>query len=319
MKGYKAFDEDLKCRGFQYEIGETFEIEEKPEMCKRGFHFCKTIEDCYLFYDTGDDTRICEIEALGDIISDEEKVKYCTNKIKIVAEIIGKEKKCNTNNSSTGYFNTGDCNTGNENMGKYNTGNHNEGDFNTGLNNTGHSNTGNLNIGDYNTSDYNIGNYNTGDCNTGYYNTGHYNLGRHNTGSFNYGNYSTGLFNTEINPKIKIFDKDSDWTMDDWDRSKARIILSRMPINHIQPTSYIIMSDEEKQKYPEAKNGMVCNILIKTTNEDRQKWWDSLSEIDKKEVFNIPNFDPYIFYQCTGIKIDFSSIINAIINGESDK
>ena len=41
MKGYKGFDKNLKCRGFQYEIGKEFEEDVKPECCERGFHFCE--------------------------------------------------------------------------------------------------------------------------------------------------------------------------------------------------------------------------------------------------------------------------------------
>jgi hypothetical protein len=34
MKGYKVFDPDWTCRGFQFEVGKTFEEDVKPECCK---------------------------------------------------------------------------------------------------------------------------------------------------------------------------------------------------------------------------------------------------------------------------------------------
>ena len=39
MKGYKVFNSDWTCRGFQYEVGKTYEEDVKPECCERGFHF----------------------------------------------------------------------------------------------------------------------------------------------------------------------------------------------------------------------------------------------------------------------------------------
>ena len=50
MLGYKAFNEDLTCRGFQYEIGQTYSMEEDPIPCYRGFHFCKSIAETYQYY-----------------------------------------------------------------------------------------------------------------------------------------------------------------------------------------------------------------------------------------------------------------------------
>ena len=153
--GYKAFEADLTCRGFQYEIGRVFEMDGEPSLCDRGFHFCRTIADTYNFYPMRDDTRICKVEALGDI--DEGDVKLCTNKIKILEEITDAVvKKCNSNASSSGFRNTGDWNTGNCNTGDCNTGN-----YNTGNCNTGNRNTGNRNTGDWNSADNSTGVFNT--------------------------------------------------------------------------------------------------------------------------------------------------------------
>jgi len=86
MKGYKGFNKDLICRDFKYEIGNTYEIKEKPIVCEKGFHFCKELKDVFVYYGLHKDYKFCEIEAYGDIISDDNE-KYCTNKIKIIREL----------------------------------------------------------------------------------------------------------------------------------------------------------------------------------------------------------------------------------------
>ena len=120
MIGYKAFNKDLTCKGFQYKVDETYEMEEKPIPCKQGFHFCKSIAECYNYYDMTNDTRICKVEALGDVKTDD-GIKYCTNKIKIIEEITeGWKRKGNTKSTNCGYINSGDCNSGNWNSGNWN-------------------------------------------------------------------------------------------------------------------------------------------------------------------------------------------------------
>ena len=206
MRGFKALNKDLTCRGFQYEIGGTYEFEGEPIPCKQGFHFCKSIAECYDFYPVSDDTRICVVDAIGDINTDD-KIKYCTNKIVILEEITaewerkGNNSSCNTGYRNTGHRNTGDKNTGDQNDGNWNSGdwnagNRNAGDCNTGSYNAGCRNTGDRNTGDWNSGDRNTGGYNTGDCNTGHRNTGDWNTGSYNTGGLNTGSWNAGCRNT---------------------------------------------------------------------------------------------------------------------------
>lgn len=42
IKSYKAFDKNMQCRGFQYEVGKEYEIDGEIKCCDRGFHACKS-------------------------------------------------------------------------------------------------------------------------------------------------------------------------------------------------------------------------------------------------------------------------------------
>ena len=82
-----------------------------------------------------------------------------------------------------------------------------------------------------------------------------------------------------------MFNKESNWTYIDWFRSKAYSIMINCPY----------------------------------TQEDRQKWWNSLDNVDKREVLSLPNFDPIIFKECTGIDVktvegDPDDIVNIIMH-----
>ena len=305
MKGYKAFDEDLKCRGFQYEVGKTYEFDGEPIPCKQGFHFCKSIAECYGFYQMNEYTRICEVDAIGEIKTDDDK-KYCTNKIIIVGEVNTLwEKRGNSNASSeagfcnTGSWNTGDWNTGDWNTGDCNTGNCNTGNCNTGDWNTGSWNTGNRNTGDWNTGNCNTGNCNTGDCNTGNCNTGDWNTGNRNTGDWNTGDWNTGIFCTEER-NIFAFDMETELKLEDWLNSDARKLLNHIPKNVVEWINEREMSEEEKKQHPTYKTtGGYLKVLDKS--ESAQIWWDGLSDTEKEIIYSIPNFDEKKFKKCVGI------------------
>ncbi len=105
---YKGFDKDLKCRGFQYEVGKTYSMPEKPVICERGFHCCKRLADVFKYYSpqhwwtvqnceallpieaeqTGN--RFCLVEVCGDVDIEEGvsfSRKVATNSITIVREL----------------------------------------------------------------------------------------------------------------------------------------------------------------------------------------------------------------------------------------
>lgn len=112
--------------------------------------------------------------------------------------------------------------------------------------------------------------YNNGDYNSGNYNNGKRNGGDYNKGDYNFGDYNFGCLNI-MKRTIKIFDKPSDWTFEDWWESGARNILDR--IGH---------SQEE---------------------------WEKLSDDDKKVILEIPNFDAEKFKMITGIDVG-ADIVN---------
>jgi hypothetical protein len=183
MKGYKGFDKDLKCRGFQYEVGKTYECKGKIVLCENGFHFCEEPKQIYGYYDDLTVCRYCEVEASGEIVKGEGKC--ACSKISIVREISLQEflSLVNEGSRNTGWMNNGNWNKGDSNVGNGNKGNSNKGDSNEG-----NSNKGDLNEGDGNEGNCNKGDWNKGDGNEGNDNEGDYNEGDRNEGDWNKGN-----------------------------------------------------------------------------------------------------------------------------------
>ena len=86
MKAYKGFDKNLQCRGLQYEIGGTQEVD-KVKLCDHGLHACEAPLDVFMYYAPGEGSRYCEVEMDG--VSDErgDDSKRVAKKLTVGAEI----------------------------------------------------------------------------------------------------------------------------------------------------------------------------------------------------------------------------------------
>lgn len=276
MKGYKVFNSDWTCRGYQYEIGKTYEIAESPKCCKVGFHFCEKLVDCFNYYSFDPNNKVAEIEAIGEIHFDDTNSKCCTNKIVILKELKWSEvlDMCNT-----GKGNSGKCNSG-----TYNSGYHNSGNYNTG--------------------DYNTGNCNNGDYNSGCHNSGDYNSGNYNSGDYNSGNYNSGICNTN-SPKVRMFNHETEFDFNDKSIVRFNEILLDCPQSY-EYSDFISknkMSEEEIMEHPECETigGYIKTIIVEA---DKQKWWnEDVSDDDKEFIKSLPYFDADIFYECVGVRV----------------
>ena len=265
----KGFDKDLKCRGYQFEIGKEFKIDlpkgyklTADDLCtNKVFHFCDGLLKVHEYYDcANEENRYCIIEVLGQFCESDDKCG--SDHIKIIREITGEELQIakGLTNGNTGLFNSGDRNSGDRNSGDRNSG-----DRNSGYRNSGDRNSGDMNSGDRNSGDM-------------------------NSGIFNKTNNSNGVFcNKE--PKICIFNIQTDWTLKEFKNSKyyTAICSSDFPLTEW----------ESAKETPE--NGVGGKLNVNTYAEACRRWWDGMSKENKKIIKSIPNFDIDVFCDITGI------------------
>lgn len=247
----KGFDKNLCCRGMQFEVGKVYDTGAKDDeikLCSNTvYHYCDNIKQVHDHYscDPDQQNRFCEIEVLGAEVTDGQKCG--SNKIKIVREIVGDELKALIGqiNGNTGLFNSGDQNSGDRNSG-----------------------------------DWNSGNWNSGDQNSGYWNSGDW-----NSGDWNSCNGSNGVFCNQEDKDIKIFNKPSGMSLQEFRRSEYYYALISKPLE-------LTYWDEKNEKLKCRSYKDACAI-----------WWSKLTAENKKIIQQIPNFDPDVFLDITGIDV----------------
>ena len=82
---YKGMDKDMKCRGFQYEVGGEYETDE-AKACECGFHACEYPLDVFNYYPPAG-SRFFEVEQSGNLSKSGEDTKVASTKIKIGEEL----------------------------------------------------------------------------------------------------------------------------------------------------------------------------------------------------------------------------------------
>ena len=324
IKAYKAFNSDLTCKGFQYEVGKEYRHKGKLELCESGFHACPKLTDCFRFYPFSETkTRVAEVLVWGKVEYEDAGVKLCASNIKVVRELTWSEVSslCNSGNhnsgdNNTGNHNSGNWNTGNHNSGNWNSGNGNSGDNNTGNHNSGYdnsgnhntcnNNTGNHNSGSFSSGSYNTGNCNSGDWNSGYrnsgdWNSGNWNSGYRNSGDWNSGNWNSGYLNTSAQKYSFIFNKQVEKSV--LDRIKFPEFMYFTLIEWIPDFK---MSQQEKEQHPEyatvggyLKKYDYKEAFRKSFEEAKRlpDWPEQL-----KRLKALPNFDVKVFEEISGIK-----------------
>ena len=86
ITSYKAFDKNMQCHDFQFEVGKEYEMDGEIECGKRGFHACKNPLELWDYYKMLK-SRFAEVEQSGKIDKDGKSTKVCSSHIKIKAEL----------------------------------------------------------------------------------------------------------------------------------------------------------------------------------------------------------------------------------------
>ena len=83
IKGFKAYEKGMKCKGYQYEEGREYQTDKPLKLCESGFHFCENPLDILNYYNLVE-SDFSEVEAIGEVTDKkEDDTKRATQHIKI--------------------------------------------------------------------------------------------------------------------------------------------------------------------------------------------------------------------------------------------
>ena len=85
IAAYKGFDQDLKCRDFQFEIGKTYKHKGEVSVCNSGFHACENPLAVFEHYPPT--SRFAIVKCAGKISKDINDKKIACGELTVEAEI----------------------------------------------------------------------------------------------------------------------------------------------------------------------------------------------------------------------------------------
>ena len=151
-----------------------------------------------------------------------------------------------------------------------------------------------INSGNRNSGNLNSGYWNSGYCNSGDRNSGDWNSGNWNSGNWNSGNRNSGFFNSD-EPCVRMFNKMTNY------KGKDIKIPSWCYFDLTVWVSHDTASEEEKTEHKAEIE--ICGGFLKTINY-KDAWriaWNKASIEERKELFDLPNWDNQVFKEITGI------------------
>ena len=86
ITSFKGFGPDLKCRDFQYAVGETYEHKGAAVACASGFHACEYPLDVFGYYPPAG-SKFAVVQQAGTLSRHGDDSKVASSKITISAEI----------------------------------------------------------------------------------------------------------------------------------------------------------------------------------------------------------------------------------------
>ena len=111
------------------------------------------------------------------------------------------------------------------------------------------------------------------------------NTGLFNSGNWNSCNCSNGVFCNQEDKDIRIFNKPSGMSFEEFWNSKYFEALQS------EPLELTYWGDKNKE------------LKCRSYKDACAIWWSKLTEKNKKIIQEIPNFDPEIFFDITGIDV----------------